>query len=100
MLAWIGLFGSPAVLLVCLVLGIDLPSLVAYALVAGFVGGWLTGWAAYSARVREAFGGEGRIAGFMFIGTPTRPLDERPRPTPDAVIARWQPPADEAAQAG
>lgn len=39
--AWLGVFGSPAVLLVCLVLGIDLPPLVGYALVAGFVGGFL-----------------------------------------------------------
>lgn len=41
MVAWAGVFGSPAVLLFCLVLGIDLPSLVGYALVASFVGGFL-----------------------------------------------------------
>ncbi|MEJ7834089.1 MAG: hypothetical protein WKF79_14320, partial [Nocardioides sp.] len=41
LIAWIGIFGSPAVLLVCLVLGIDLPQLLAYLLVAGFVGGFL-----------------------------------------------------------
>lgn len=57
----------------------------------GFVGGWLTGWAAFSPQVRDAFGGEGeRIAGFVFIGTPSRPLDERPRPSPDAILSRWQ----------
>ncbi len=39
-IAWAGLFGSPAVLLLCLVLGISLPRLVAYGLVAGFVGGF------------------------------------------------------------
>lgn len=39
--AWAGVFGSPAVLLVCLVLGIDLPELLAYGLVAAFVGGFL-----------------------------------------------------------
>lgn len=39
--AWAGVFGSPAVLLVCLVAGIGLPSLLAYALVAAFVGGFL-----------------------------------------------------------
>ncbi len=39
--AWLGVFGSPAVLLVCLVFGIDLPQLVAYLLVAAFVGGFL-----------------------------------------------------------
>lgn len=40
-LAWLGLFGSPTVLLVCLVTGVQLPSLLAYALVAAFVGGFL-----------------------------------------------------------
>lgn len=41
LVAWVGIFGSPAVLLFCLVLGIHLPPLVGYALVAGFVGGFL-----------------------------------------------------------
>jgi hypothetical protein len=41
LIAWLGVFGSPAVLLVCLVFGIDLPQLVAYLLVAAFVGGFL-----------------------------------------------------------
>jgi hypothetical protein len=39
--AWLGVFGSPAILLICLVLDIDLPELLAYALVAAFVGGFL-----------------------------------------------------------
>lgn len=39
--AWAGVFGSPAVLLVCLVAGISLPPLLAYALVAAFVGGFV-----------------------------------------------------------
>lgn len=57
----------------------------------GLVGGWLTGWAAYSDRVRDAFGERGeRIAGFLFLGTPTRPLEERPRPDRDAVVRIWQ----------
>ena len=56
----------------------------------GFAGGWLTGWAAYSDAVRDAFGtAPERIAGFVFIGTPGRPLDERPRPDPAAVIGHW-----------
>lgn len=41
LVAWVGIFGSPTVLLVCLVLGISLPPLVGYALVAAFVGGFL-----------------------------------------------------------
>jgi len=57
----------------------------------GLAGGWLTGWAAYSDIVRDAFGAPGeRIAGFLFLGTPTRDLEERPRPERDAVIRVWQ----------
>ena len=57
----------------------------------GLAGGWLTGWAAYSDVVRDAFGQTGeRIAGFLFLGTPSRELEERPRPERDAVIRTWQ----------
>jgi nitroreductase len=57
----------------------------------GFVGGWLTGWPAYSDRVRDAFGSAGeRIAGFIFIGSSSGDLEERPRPERSAVISHWQ----------
>jgi len=57
----------------------------------GLSGGWLTGWAAYSDIVRDAFGGQDeRIAGFLFLGTPTRDLEERPRPEREAVVSIWQ----------
>ncbi|OJU23496.1 MULTISPECIES: nitroreductase [unclassified Sphingomonas] len=56
----------------------------------GFAGGWLTGWAAFSDRVRDAFGAAPeRIAGFVFIGTPGKPLEERPRPDTGAVTSHW-----------
>lgn len=65
--------------------------LAAHAL--GYVGGWLTGWRAYSERVRAAFCGPGeRIAGFLFIGQPDRELEERPRPGLENVVRRWRPP--------
>ncbi|MGZ4445868.1 MAG: hypothetical protein ACXVEC_04245 [Nocardioides sp.] len=38
--AWVGLFASPAVLLVCLIAGIHLPSWLGLLLVAAFVGGF------------------------------------------------------------
>ena len=61
--------------------------LAAHAL--GYVAGWVTGWRAYSERVRKAFCGPGeRIAGFIFIGHPGRELEERQR-TP--LTAVWQP---------
>ena len=60
----------------------------------GFVANWLTGWAAYSDRVRDLFGGPNtRIAGFIFIGTAGRALDERPRPELEFVVSKWAPPA-------
>ena len=56
----------------------------------GFAGGWLTAWPSYNDDVRDAFGNaDERIAGFVFIGTPTRPLDERPRPELDDVLSIW-----------
>ena len=66
-------------------------NLVTAATAHGYVAGWLTGWAAYSPIVRDAFGEQDeKIAGFIFIGTPSRPLDERPRPDFDAVVSRWR----------
>ena len=60
----------------------------------GYVGGWLTGWAAYSERVSAAFCGAGeRIAGFLFLGSPGVELQERPRAPLAAVARRWVPPA-------
>lgn len=40
LLAWSGLFGSPTVLLVCLVFGVHLPPWLGYLLVAWFIGGF------------------------------------------------------------
>lgn len=58
----------------------------------GFAGGWLTTWAAFDDRVRDAFGtAPERIAGFIFIGTPSRPLEERPRPDLATVVSTWAP---------
>jgi len=56
----------------------------------GFAGGWLTGWPAYNEDVRAAFGHEGeRIAGFVFLGTSGKPLEERPRPDYDKIVSLW-----------
>ena len=58
----------------------------------GYAGGWITGWAAYSDPVREAFCQPGeRIAGFIFLGTPANPLEERPRPVLTDLVRDWQP---------
>ena len=63
--------------------------LAAHAL--GYVAGWVTGWRAYSERVRAAFCEAGeRIAGFIFIGRPGRELEERPRPELSEVVRHWK----------
>lgn len=65
--------------------------LAAHAL--GFAAGWVTGWAAYSPIVRDAFGAAPeRIAGFLFIGTPGMELEERIRPAYDEVVSIWTQP--------
>ena len=56
----------------------------------GYAGGWVTGWAAYSEIVRDAFGApDQRIAGFLFLGTPANPLEDRPRPALENTFSRW-----------
>lgn len=39
--AWIGVFGSPIILLLALIFSITLPTWMAYLMIAGFVGGFL-----------------------------------------------------------
>lgn len=54
----------------------------------GFVGNWLTEWYAYHPVVKDRLGlkaGE-RIAGFIYLGTPTEELEERPRPDMDGIV--------------
>ncbi len=60
----------------------------------GLAAQWLTGWYAYdeeAARWLGAKRGE-RIAGFIYMGTPTAPPVERDRPDLDSITVRWSPP--------
>ena len=62
----------------------------------GYVGGWITGWQAYSPRVTSAFCNEGeRVAGFIFLGTPGNLLEEHPRPALAEHVSDWMPPAND-----
>jgi nitroreductase len=57
----------------------------------GFVANWLTEWYAYHPLVLERLGlkpGE-RIAGFIYIGTSTAPLEERPRPEMAKIVTQY-----------
>jgi nitroreductase len=59
----------------------------------GYVAGWVTGWRTYSPKVQEAFCNPGeRIAGFVFIGHPSRELEERERPSLGEIWTEWSAP--------
>jgi len=65
-------------------------NLLAAVTASGFVGGWLTGWPSYSDGVRDALCvAHEKIAGFVFIGTPERTLEERPRPDMAGIVSKW-----------
>ena len=52
---------------------------------------WQTDWVAYDTETIAAMGlkGSERVSGFVYIGTTTAPLEERPRPDPRALLTRW-----------
>jgi nitroreductase len=59
----------------------------------GYGANWITDWYAYDAEAVALLGlqaGE-RVAGFVFLGTPTEPPAERVRPDIDAITAWWTP---------
>lgn len=66
-------------------------SLAAHA--SGFGVNWLTEWYAFDEYVRDAIGLDARdhIAGFLYIGTVTGEVEERPRPDPDLIINHFTP---------
>lgn len=56
----------------------------------GFVGSWITGWPTFDKTVRKELGqGKEKLAGFFFIGTAGKELEERPRPDPQDIIRYW-----------
>jgi len=66
-------------------------SLVFAAHALGFAASWLTEWYAYDRRVLEALGvkPQERIAGFVHIGLPGKPSEDRPRPPLDEIVTRY-----------
>lgn len=67
-------------------------NLLAAATAHGFVASWLTGWASVDPEVGAALGcasRNDRITGFVFIGSPGRALDERPRPVYEDIVRPW-----------
>ncbi|MFN0191240.1 MAG: nitroreductase [Aestuariivirga sp.] len=57
----------------------------------GFQSQWQTDWVAYDREAAKAMGlsETERFAGFVYIGTSTAPLEDRPRPDPQSLVIRW-----------
>jgi nitroreductase len=53
---------------------------------------WNTDWIAYDKEIMAAMGlsGSEKIVGFVYLGTPTTALEDRPRPDPESLITRWR----------
>ncbi len=57
----------------------------------GFVANWITEWCAYHPQVLARIGLKPteRIAGYIYIGHPVEPLEDRPRPPVDSITTRF-----------
>src|SRR5271168_1536243 len=66
-------------------------ALVVAANALGYSSAWLTEWCAYDARFRAAIGlaEHERIAGFVHMGRPLQPSEERPRPALADIVSHF-----------
>lgn len=67
-------------------------NLVVAAHALGFAASWITEWYAYDRRVLAAFGlaPHEKIAGFVHIGRPVRPAEDRRRPILAEIVTRFR----------
>lgn len=58
----------------------------------GFVANWITEWCAYHPTVHDALGmaKSERIAGFIYVGHPTEPVADRPRPDFETIASYYR----------
>ena len=67
-------------------------NLVTAAHALGYAANWITEWYAYDRRVLDAIGlnASERIAGFVHIGKPAKPPEDRPRPPLSEIVTRYK----------
>jgi nitroreductase len=72
--------------------GASAMSLVIAAHALGYAANWITEWYAYDRRVLDKLGiaPHERIAGFVHIGMPVRPPEDRPRPPLSEIVTRFE----------
>jgi nitroreductase len=66
-------------------------NLVTAAHALGYAATWITEWYAYDRAVLDALGvaGAEKIAGFVHIGRPAKPPEDRPRPPLAEIVTRF-----------
>ncbi len=66
-------------------------NLVTAAHALGFAANWITEWYAYDRRVLDALGlgAAEKIAGFVHIGRPAKPPEDRPRPPLTEIVTKF-----------
>ena len=74
--------------------GASAMNLVNAAHAMGYAASWITEWYAYDRRVLDALGlsANERIAGFVHIGTPVKPPEDRDRPKLETIVTRYAAP--------
>ena len=71
--------------------GASAMNIVTAATALGYGACWLTGWFAFDRDVLDGFGlkADEKLAGFVHIGTPSRPSEDRPRPALSEIVTRF-----------
>jgi nitroreductase len=71
--------------------GASAMNIVTAATALGYGANWLTGWFAFDRDVLEGFGlkPDEKLAGFIHIGTPSKPAEDRPRPALSDIVTRF-----------
>ena len=71
--------------------GASAMNIVTAATALGFGACWLTGWFSFDRDVLEGLGlkADEKLAGFIHIGTPSKPSEDRPRPALSEIVTRF-----------
>jgi nitroreductase len=71
--------------------GASAMNIVTAATALGYGACWLTGWFAFDRDVLDGLGlkADEKLAGFIHIGQPTKPSEDRPRPVLSDIVTRF-----------
>jgi nitroreductase len=71
--------------------GASAMNIVTAATALGYGACWLTGWFAFDREVLDGLGlkADEKLAGFIHIGTPSKPSEDRPRPALADIVTRF-----------